>query len=78
MMKIVFLIQVASCVSIQNNNEILPPLGGNPDTVTISGYSSGGYMAQMLHVIFSSTVKGVGWVGSGPYMCAKGDLDGTD
>jgi len=23
-------------------------------------------------------IKGVGWVGSGPFMCGKADLDGTD
>lgn len=49
-------------------NNFLPPLGANPDTVTVSGYSAGGYMAQMLHVIYSKTIKGCGWVGSGPYM----------
>ena len=42
-------------------------MGLNPDTITVSGYSSGGYFAQMMHVIFSSTIKGSAEVGAGPY-----------
>jgi len=46
-MKIILLfVQLVFCIEMQNNNEILPPMGGNPSSVTVSGYSSGGYMAQ--------------------------------
>jgi poly(3-hydroxybutyrate) depolymerase len=45
----------------------LPPLGANPDTITISGYSSGAFMAQAMTVIFSKTIKGCGEVGGGVY-----------
>jgi hypothetical protein len=38
----------------------MPPLGGRPDTITVSGQSSGSIMSQNLHVIMSDTVKGAG------------------
>jgi hypothetical protein len=44
----------------------------NPDTITVSGFSSGGSFANMFHIIFSSTIKGSAQSGGLPYMC--GDL----
>ena len=57
------------CLSIAhfNNNTTIPALGANPDTVTISGFSSGSYMSTHLHVIFSDTIKGAGMMAGGPY-----------
>ena len=46
---------------------MLGALGANPNTVTVSGYSLGGYMAQDLAIIYSEKIKGVGTVGAGPY-----------
>lgn len=43
-------------------------------SVTVSGISSGGYMAQQFHTAFSSDVSGVGIVAAGPYYCAKGSM----
>ncbi len=37
---------------------------------SVSGISSGGYMAVQLHVAFSSIMKGVGVFAGGPYHCA--------
>ena len=45
----------------------LPSLDGNPNTVTISGFSAGAFMATQMHVINSQTIKGAGIVGGGPY-----------
>ncbi|EGG23646.1 polyhydroxybutyrate depolymerase [Cavenderia fasciculata] len=42
--------------------------------ITISGISSGGYMAVQFHVAFSSIVSGVGVIAGGPYYCAKGNV----
>lgn len=44
----------------------------NVDTskTTVSGLSSGGFMANQLGVAFSTTFKGVGVFAAGPYMCA--------
>lgn len=39
-----------------------------------SGISSGGYMADQLHVAYSGTFKGAGIFSAGPYHCARGNL----
>ena len=49
------------------------PLGhyrADPTTVTVSGISSGGYMANQFHIAFSDMVFGSGVVAGGPYRCA--------
>jgi poly(3-hydroxybutyrate) depolymerase len=51
----------------------LPALDADK-AVTVSGVSSGGYMAVQLHVAHSSIVKGVGAIAGGPYYCAKGSI----
>ncbi|WP_408096271.1 depolymerase [Peredibacter sp. HCB2-198] len=40
--------------------------------ITVSGISSGAYMAQQFHTAYSSEVSGVGIVAGGPYYCAGG------
>jgi poly(3-hydroxybutyrate) depolymerase len=39
----------------------------------VSGVSSGGYMANQLHVAHSSVFQGSGIFTAGPYECAQGD-----
>ena len=41
---------------------------------SVSGLSSGAYMAQQFHVAFSSDLIGAGIVAGGPYYCAQGLL----
>jgi poly(3-hydroxybutyrate) depolymerase len=41
---------------------------------TVSGISSGGYMAQQFHTAFSREVSGAAMLAGGPYWCAKGQL----
>jgi len=41
--------------------------------VSVSGLSSGGYMAVQFEVAFSSLVRGAGIIAGGPYYCAHGD-----
>lgn len=53
--------------------EPLPALDAEK-AVTVSGVSSGAYMAVQLHVAHSATVKGVGAIAGGPYYCAQGSL----
>eukprot|EP01113_Clastostelium_recurvatum_P017394 TRINITY_DN2040_c0_g1_i1.p1 TRINITY_DN2040_c0_g1~~TRINITY_DN2040_c0_g1_i1.p1 ORF type:complete len:359 (-),score=86.87 TRINITY_DN2040_c0_g1_i1:13-1065(-) len=43
-------------------------------TLTVSGISSGGYMAVQFHVAYSSHISGAGVVAGGPYWCAQGDV----
>jgi len=47
----------------------LPALGVDANHVTVSGLSSGGFMAAQFSVIHSATVSGVGIVAGGPYGC---------
>jgi poly(3-hydroxybutyrate) depolymerase len=52
--------------------EVLPALGADIQSVTVSGVSSGGYMAVQFHIAHSSTVDGAGVLAGGPYECAAG------
>lgn len=48
----------------------LPALNVDTSQTTVSGLSSGGFMANQLGIAYSSTFKGVGVFAGGPYMCA--------
>ncbi|MEL7311845.1 MAG: hypothetical protein AAFN07_10065, partial [Pseudomonadota bacterium] len=43
-------------------------------SVTLSGVSSGGYMALQMQVAFSDRIAGAAAVAAGPYDCAKGNI----
>jgi poly(3-hydroxybutyrate) depolymerase len=55
-------------------NDPLLALGADPSAVTVSGISSGGYMAVQFHVAHSRVVKGAGVLAGGPYFCAQGSV----
>lgn len=62
-----------------NYNETkLPSLSGNPDTITVSGFSAGSFMAMQMHVIYSDTIKGAGLVGGGPFGVPLKTYDNND
>src|SRR5271167_1584316 len=42
---------------------------------SISGISSGGFMAVQFATAWSSVIKGVGVVAGGPFWCARADAD---
>jgi plastocyanin len=48
----------------------LPALKVDTSQTTVSGLSSGGFMANQLGYAYSATFKGVGVFAGGPYMCA--------
>ena len=53
----------------------LPALNIDPSQTTVSGLSSGGFMAVQLHVAYSATFKkGAGVVAGGPFYCAEGSV----
>ncbi len=52
----------------------LPRLAATTNDVTVSGISSGGYMAVQFQVAYSSLVRGAGIVAGGPYYCAEGSV----
>lgn len=47
----------------------LPTLNIDPKEISVSGLSSGGYMAVQYHAVYSASVKGAGIVAAGPYHC---------
>jgi poly(3-hydroxybutyrate) depolymerase len=51
--------------------EELPALKADLTKISVSGLSSGGYMAGQFHVAYSKTVIGAGIVAAGPFGCAK-------
>ena len=55
----------AACAAVA-----LPSLNIDPASITVSGLSFGGFMANQLGVAHSDTFKGVGVFAAGPYMCA--------
>ena len=52
----------------------LPALGLAADGTTVSGLSSGGYMAGQFHVAFSASLAGAAVMAAGPYGCARGSV----
>ena len=59
-------------MQILNDNETaedltLPPLGGDKDSITVMGWSSGAFMAFQLGVVYSSMIKGLGLHEGGPF-----------
>jgi poly(3-hydroxybutyrate) depolymerase len=63
---------LASCAALGADR--LPGHGADAARFTVSGLSSGGYMAVQLQVAHSSRVSGVGALAAGPYYCARGSL----
>jgi poly(3-hydroxybutyrate) depolymerase len=54
--------------------EPLPSLGADPSGTSVSGLSSGAYMAGPFHVAFSNSLVGAAIVAGGPYDCAESTL----
>jgi len=54
-----------------------PPVSIDGSKISVSGVSSGAYMAVQLHVAFSRAFMGVGAVAGGPYFCAQNNTDVT-
>jgi poly(3-hydroxybutyrate) depolymerase len=52
----------------------LPRLGLNPESTSVIGVSSGGYMATQLAVAWPSRFAGLGVLAAGPWGCARGAL----
>lgn len=52
----------------------LPSFRGDPKETSVSGLSSGAFMAVQYQVAYSATVKGAGVVAGGPYYCAAGNM----
>ncbi len=69
------LIIVAACTPPEDAAEPEPAvLKIDPSRVTVSGLSSGAYMAGQLHVAHSSRFAGAAILAGGPYSCAQGSM----
>lgn len=55
--------------------ETLPAISAPLGETTVSGLSSGGYMAVQFHVSHSSIVRGAGVIAGGPFGCAEGNVE---
>ena len=51
----------------------LPSLNVNPDSITFSGFDTGATFAHHFHIVYPSIVKGVGLVQGLPYMISSFD-----
>ena len=60
-------------LSFQNLSSKLSNFNINLDETTVSGISSGGYMAVQFHYSFSKHIKGASIFAAGPYFCAGGN-----
>lgn len=67
--RVVVLLGLATAAAAQGAAS-LPRLNVDPARITVSGLSSGGFMANQLGWAYSSTFRGVGVFAAGPYMCA--------
>lgn len=65
------LVVIAGTASAQNP---LPDLAADVSRTTVSGLSSGGYMAGQFHLAYGDIIVGAGIVAAGPYACARGDV----
>lgn len=54
--------------------DALPKLAIDRERITVSGLSSGGFMAVQFAVAHSRTISGVGVIAGGPYFCSGGNL----
>ncbi len=52
----------------------LPALGVNAKAISVSGLSSGGYMAAQFEVAYARSLVGAGIVAAGPYGCSMGSV----
>lgn len=72
--KITALLTLLTC-STQALSENLAPLNVDAKApITVSGVSSGGYMANQYHVAHSDSVSGAGIIAAGPFDCAQANL----
>ncbi len=53
----------------------LPAFKLDPSRTTVSGLSSGAYMATQVHLAFSDRIAGAAVFAGGPYGCARGSLE---
>ncbi|HEY2137182.1 MAG TPA: PHB depolymerase family esterase [Xanthobacteraceae bacterium] len=66
-----------ACPSFAADLTALPALGADVGQSSVSGLSSGAFMAVQFGTAWSSVIRGVGVVAGGPFECAQNALIGT-
>lgn len=67
-------IAISSLLPHPADADPLPALNLEPTSTTVSGLSSGAFMAVQLQVAYSERIAGAGIVAGGPYGCADGSV----
>src|SRR5512147_2905224 len=74
------LFAVVACVAVAacsgEETDALPPLGTVLDQTTVSGISSGAYMAGQFQMAHAKIVTGAAIIAGGPYGCAESAFSG--
>jgi len=73
-MLVVLLLGVLASATVAQQVVRLEEYNVDKETITVSGGSSGGFMASQMHVAFSSKINGAAIIAGGPYFCSEGDL----
>ena len=61
------LITLVAFLATSSSGQGLPAMNVNPNTITVSGHSSGAFMGTTAHVTFSNTFKGGSFHNGGIY-----------
>lgn len=69
---LLFLFFLPTPKNLASAAESLPALQATTENLTVSGLSSGAFMAVQMHVAHSTLVRGAGILAGGPYYCAQG------
>jgi poly(3-hydroxybutyrate) depolymerase len=72
--RVALLAAALSLSALAHAAERLPALGAELAGTSVSGISSGGFMAVQFHVAHSRIVRGAGVIAGGPYYCAEGSV----
>ncbi|MFQ3249945.1 MAG: poly(3-hydroxybutyrate) depolymerase [Glaciecola sp.] len=65
---------IASCSGPSSQADTEASLKSEQANITVSGLSSGAYMAMQFHLSHSDKVTGSGLIAGGPYYCAQGSI----
>ncbi len=65
---------IAACFATAAYSAPLPRLAIESGSLTVSGVSSGGYMATQFQLGYSRIVAGAGVIAAGPWGCSRGSL----
>jgi predicted esterase len=72
--RLLFSLAAAAAIAIATHAATLPRFNADPQSVTVSGISSGGAMAIQAHVAYSGTFRHVAVFAGAAYDCAQGSV----